>query len=72
MGQVYWTMTPVGLIYREEKGIYESQVFYINKTGPGWGMKSSSRYYVRPVINLRADIVLNGTGDIQDPYVIET
>ena len=71
MGHVYWTMTPVGIIYREEEGIY-AQVFYVNKTGPGWGMTSSSRYHVRPVINLRADIVLNGTGDIQDPYVIAT
>ena len=63
-GQRYWAMSPSffsgGLAY----------VFGVNLTGYLVNISDSSLVGVRPVINLRADVTLTGSGTISDPYVV--
>ena len=63
-GQGYWAMSPSffsgGLAY----------VFGVNLTGYLVNISDSSLVGVRPVINLRADVTLTGSGTISDPYVV--
>lgn len=64
-GQNYWTITPSGsgsMYYMELNGKLDSKAVNDNNT------------YVAPVINLKADVVINsftGTGTKNDPYKIE-
>ena len=62
----YWTMSPYG--YNAMYG--RAYVFYVSSTGalsPDWGGVDDS-LGVRPVINLRSDIQLTGTGTSTDPF----
>ena len=45
-------------------------VFGVNLTGYLVNISDSSLVGVRPVINLRADVTLTGSGTISDPYVV--
>ena len=62
-GQAYWTMTP----YSFPLAI----VFQVSSNGPlnsyNIGLAECG---VRPVINLRADVSLSGSGTSSDPYVV--
>ena len=64
-GQNYWTMSPY---YYTSSGY--ALVFYVNSTGNFGPAGVSSSYGVRPVINLRADVQLSGTGTSTDPYTV--
>ena len=72
-GQVYWTMSPY-LFY--EYGSY-AYVFSIRPKGNFYSSITASdaprvyyRYGVRPVINLKADVTITGSGTTNDPYVV--
>lgn len=66
----YWTMTP-------QSFEYAANVIQINTTG-GMSIKQdesanlvTASCGVRPVINLKGNIKLSGTGTIEDPYIVE-
>ncbi len=61
--QIYWTMSPY---------VYNSQafVFMINDEGSLIYGTVSSKYGLRPVINLRTDTKLTGSGSETDPYIV--
>ena len=61
----YWTMSPAGLDYSAEE-------WYIYSTGNirNWAVRSSDRK-IRPVINLKADVLATGSGTLSDPYIVQ-
>ena len=61
-GQDYWSMSPINYP--------PASVFAFGSTNyPGY-TTVSNLYGVRPVINLKADIQLSGSGTSTDPYVV--
>ena len=65
--QDYWTMSPSS--YNPPFG-YPVVMNYVNSNGaPNFGT-TLKPYGVRPVINLRADVSLTGTGTSTDPYQV--
>ena len=63
-GQNYWTMSPS--VYGSSAG-----VFYVDLSGTLNGYNNVlNTVGVRPVINLRADVTLSGSGTSTDPYVV--
>ena len=66
-GDYYWTMTPSN---------FNDGIAYVFHTGSIGGRGGDGdvkdRFGVRPVINLKADVTLSGTGTSTDPYVIAT
>ncbi len=62
--QYYWTMTP---------GRYpNASVFYVTDSGNlGYGGVHVTNTGARPVINIKANVEITGTGIDTDPYVIE-
>ena len=61
--QIYWTMTPSN-IYSSSATVFNVSYGYL-----GWESVDITRG-VRPVINLRADVQLTGSGTSTDPYVV--
>ena len=64
-GTPYWTMTPVSYTEQIAKTFVSGTGADLNSTnlvGASWG--------VRPVINLKADVQLTGSGTTTDPYVV--
>ena len=59
--------------YINSLGMY---LFYIRTNGElygdGGGTTVTTKYGIRPVINLKADVKFSGSGTISDPYVIIT
>ena len=66
-GQVYWTMSPY--IF---DAYSNARVFYVEYDGSINADFDNvySSLSVRPVINLKADVSLTGTGTASDPYVV--
>ena len=65
-GNAYWTMSPYYFV-----GSLAS-VFYVDSPGTldsNWGYVYST-HGVRPVINLRADVQISGSGTGTDPFVV--
>ena len=62
-GEIYWTMSPSN--YSGSAG-----VFGVNSSGNliNWGVNNA--YGVRPVINIRADVALTGSGTTDNPFKI--
>ena len=74
VGSIYWTMTPLKLIPNYASNQQAAYNFFIGSSGQ---LGDSSVYgnvtreaAVRPVINLKSDIILTGSGTIDDPYVV--
>ena len=61
----YWTMTP----FRKYDTADIFLVDYVNNSY-GWGC-NDYLVGVRPVINLKSDVVLTGTGTKDNPYIVE-
>ena len=61
-GQGSWTMTPYTYTYG-------AIVFYFGSF-IGCDFTTNTAYGVRPVINLKADVTLTGSGTMTDPYVV--
>lgn len=69
-GQAYWTMSPCDFGTETQKF---ARVYTFQATGRINGHKVTLERGVRPVINLRADVILTGSGTTSDPYtVVET
>lgn len=60
----YWTMTPS----RFSSSAY---VNYITSTGAIGEQVTNTSMGVRPVINLKGNVILSGTGTLEDPYRVE-
>ncbi len=69
--QNYWTMSPDRF---NSTGIYQSgdaNVFYVIWWGSFYsGDDANNTHGVRPVINLRSDVQITGTGSQTDPFVV--
>ena len=66
--QIYWTMSPNGF-----NGSIASMLVVSSSGHIGGGNDVFTTYPgVRPVINLRADVQLTGTGSQNDPFVVVT
>jgi len=65
VNQNYWTITPYSL--NSEGNAF---VFQVASSGQLGGNRLDSARGLRPVINLRSDIELTGTGTMSDPYVV--
>ena len=68
-GQNYWTMSP----YRYNNNAYVFLVYNDGSLGAGptlLGQFVNGSFGVRPVINLRADVQLTGSGTTSDPFVV--
>jgi len=66
-GQAYRTITPSWF----NKGNNSAFVFSVWTDGSIGSYSVDSSYGVRPVINLRQDVKLTGTGTMNDPYVVQ-
>ena len=64
-GQDYWTMTPRN--FTASNGAY---VFTVGEDGTLYYDRVFNTNGVRPVINLRNDVVLTGSGTVDDPFKI--
>ena len=64
-GQAYWTMSP--FFYTSS----QAAVFIVQSNGLIFYWNVLATLGIRPVINLRADVSLSGTGTTSDPYVVE-
>lgn len=63
-GLIYWTLSP---------GVYDlrtARVFYVDADGTLDRDAVTHQYGVRPVINLRADVQLTGSGTTSDPFKV--
>ena len=68
-GQAYWTISPAMFIYSE--GYPFAKIFNVTSEGNMLNnFGDLSTLGVRPVINLRADVTLTGTGTSSNPYVV--
>ena len=66
-GQIYWTMTSQRFNISLGFGANHN----INNLGGPDNNWVSSSHGVRPVINLKSDVVLTGTGTKDNPYIVE-
>ena len=64
--QDYWTMSPYQCYSGWAYVIFINFTGYINGDYVGWTIPG-----VRPVINLKADVTLTGSGTTSDPYRVE-
>ena len=63
-GQDYWTMSPA---HYYSAGAYMFIVYYFGRLD---GIEVSFRPGVRPVINLRSDVQITGSGTVSDPFKV--
>ena len=59
----YWTMSP-------DYFSTNAYIFSIGRDGSQLGTTLTATYSIRPVINLRADVQLTGSGTTSDPYKV--
>ena len=64
-GDFYWTMTP----FVFAGGV--ARVDYLLDGGSVGNVRVFNRYSVRPVVSLRSDAILWGSGTMNDPFVVE-
>ena len=62
-GQTYWTISPT-------RAIFDADVFYVDSGTIRYGNVDWTAPGVRPVINLRADVALTGSGTTTDPFKV--
>ncbi len=64
----YWTMSPDSFGYRSSGGIGYLSIHNYNLI---WSGNSYNYNYVRPVINLNKNVVVSGSGQWNDPYIVK-
>ena len=69
-GNVFWTMTPAGGYVPFGGTTWNSYVFVIGTSGRWDDDNTTSTYGVRPVINLRSDLIITGDGSKTNPYQV--
>ncbi len=68
-GQNYWTISPYQWYYGSSTSLY-ARVFAVNSDGYFGYWNVDYTHGVRPVINLKSNVTLTGTGTINDPYEV--
>ena len=61
-----WIMARYGLV--PDWGLYD--VFVANSSGAPTSWHPTSVYAVRPILYLESSVALNGSGTIDDPFII--
>lgn len=64
-GETFLTLSPA------EYYNYTAYMFIVDNTGALNTGKTTMQYGIRPVINLKEEITVSGTGTINDPYTID-
>ena len=64
--QTYWTMSPSGF------NGSNASVFRVPSSGYLTSFNVNSAWGVRPVINLKADVTISGSGTASSPYVVSS
>ena len=59
--EYYWTMSPCDFLYGEASVYIISDVGYLRGS-------TYSKYSIRPVINIRSDVQITGSGTTTDPF----
>ena len=62
--QTYWTISPAGFNYSR------AEVFIVNVYHNHNAMSVNSPWGIRPVINLRSDVQITGSGTVSDPFKV--
>ncbi len=68
-GQNYWTISSYQWYYGSSTSLY-ARVFAVNSDGYFGYWNVDYTHGVRPVINLKSNVTLTGTGTINDPYEV--
>ena len=69
-GNHFWTMTPAGGYNSFGDPGWYSNVFVVCPSGDLDDYHSASTNGLRPVINIRSDVTINGNGTKDDPYTV--
>ena len=69
-GARFWTMTPAGGYNPYGFDYWTALVFYVQQTGKIDDEYVTAIYGIRPVINIRSDVTITGSGTMNDPYII--
>mgnify|MGYP004474887363 CR=1 FL=1 len=69
-GNQFWTMTPAGGYNPFGYTYWYAYVFFVYGSGTFDDYDVVSTYGLRPVINLKSDVTIVGTGTMTDPYVV--
>ena len=69
-GNPFWTMTPVGGYNSFGYKDWSAFVFGIYVSGSIVDPYAGDVYGLRPVINIRSDVTITGSGTMNDPYTI--
>ena len=65
-GRHYWTMTPSYF----NSSFNMSYVFWVDYDGSLYDYIVDHSFGVRPVINLKADVQITGSGTVSDPFKV--
>mgnify|MGYP004592349337 CR=1 FL=1 len=66
----YWLMTPAGGYNPYGYSEWFSHVFFVNASGGIDDAATSNNGDIRPVINIRSDVTITGSGTKNDPYIV--
>ena len=69
-GNTFWTMTPAGGYNPFGDTYWRAQLFGVYGSGIIDGHGASDTNGLRPVINLKSDVTITGSGTMTDPYVV--
>ena len=69
-GNSFWTMTPAGGYNPFGVSYWRAFVFVVGASGIFGDYDVSSSYGIRPVVNLKFDTIITGSGTKTDPYVV--
>ena len=69
-GNNTWTMTPTGYFNPAAWGRKFTMVFKIQQGRAIWPIDTPYNYGFRPVINIRSDVTITGSGTMTNPYVV--
>ena len=69
-GHAFYTMTSPGGYNPYDFTFWYASVFTVNIVGGFDDEATNYNYGLRPVINIRSDVTITGSGTMSDPYII--
>ena len=67
----YWTMTPGGILDDVFQNSIKAWIVDNLGTGGNCIVDTKMRMYIHPVLNLKSDIQIIGSGTLEDPYIVQ-
>ena len=67
---VFWTMTPAGGYNPFGNSGWSALLFPVTGSGLIDDFGANGAFGLRPVINIRSDVIITGTGSQNDPYLV--